>query len=339
VAQYVNVAVVGCGYWGPNLIRNFSQLDGNRLYAVCDMEDKRLKLVTKTYPWVQMTQNYQDIITNPEIDAVVLATPLATHYAMAKEALLKGKHCLVEKPLTSTTAEAKALIELAEASRLVLMVGHTFEYEPAVVKVRDLILNGEIGEIYYIDSSRLNLGLHRFDANVMWDLAPHDLSIILYWLDMEPLRLSAIGHSYIRKDIEDVAFITLEFPHNIMAHIHLSWLAPSKLRRTTIIGSEKMVVYDDLESIECVKIYDRSAKFLIDSNESKELENDYRVGDIISPHLDVIEPLCAECQDFLDAIRERKKPRSDAYHGLRVVKTLEAADRSMRNKGNIEEME
>jgi len=338
MTKYVNVAVVGYGYWGPNLVRNFNQIDGGRLYSVCDLNENALRVVKKMYPGVTVTQNFDDIANNPEIDAVALATPLKTHYPMGKEALLKGKHCLIEKPLTSSSAEAEELIELAERNNCVLMVGHTFEYDSAVIKVKELIKQGKVGDIYYIDSSRLNLGLHRFDANVIWDLAPHDLSIILFWLDMSPSRVSAFGGTYIRKGIADVAFINLEFPRNIMAHIHLSWLAPSKLRRTTVIGSERMVVYDDLESIEVVKVYDRSAKYLVGSDAGKKLETDYRVGDVTSPHVENVEPLRLECSEFIEAIRGKKKPKSDGYDGLRVVKILEAADRSMRNKGKVEEI-
>ena len=332
----IHVAVIGCGYWGPNLIRNFSQIQESTVSMACDLNLDRLASVKASYPSVDVTQDYIEILNKPEIEAVAIATPVSTHYHLAKDALLHDKHVLVEKPLTASSPEAEDLIALAAKRERTLMVGHTFEYNPAVVKVKELLSRGEIGDIYYIDSSRLNLGLHQFDINVVWDLAPHDLSIILYWLGTEPLVVNTRGNSYIQDGIADVAFISLGFPKNILAHLHVSWLAPSKLRRTTIVGSEKMVVYDDLEPVEKVKVYDRGVLALQNSESLMELQRTYRIGDVFSPYIESSEPLRTECEHFLECIREQGTSRTDGYSGLRVVKILEAADRSLRNNGSAE---
>lgn len=334
----IDVAVIGCGYWGPNLIRNFNQIQGSNVSRVCDLNPDRLTRIREGYPSIKVTQDYMDILRSRDVEAVVIATPVSTHYHLAKDALLHDKHVLVEKPLTVSRAEAEGLIELAARREKVLMAGHTFEYNPAVMKVKELLTGGEIGDIYYIHSSRVNLGLHQADVNVIWDLAPHDFSIILYWLGMEPLSLSARGTSYIQDGIADVAFITLSFPKNILAHLHVSWLAPSKLRRTTVVGSEKMLVYNDLEAEEKVKVYDRGVTGLQNSECLVELQRSYRIGDVFSPHIASIEPLRIECQHFLDCITESGTPRTDGHSGLRVVKVLEAADRSLRNGGRTEEI-
>lgn len=334
----INVAVIGCGYWGPNLIRNFSQIQESTVGMACDLNADRLASVKASYPSIEVTQDYMEVLSSGDVEAVAIATPVSTHYDLAKDALLHDKHVLVEKPFTASSAEAEDLIELAAKRERTLMVGHTFEYNPAVMKVEELLTRREIGDIYYIHSSRVNLGLHQFDINVIWDLAPHDLSMILYWLGMEPLALSVKGTSYIQDGIADVAFITLAFPRDILAHLHVSWLAPSKLRRTTIVGSDKMLVYDDLEPVEKVKVYDRGVVALEGSESLMELQRTYRIGDVFSPHIDTIEPLRTECQHFLECIRGQETPRSDGYSGLRVVKLLEAADRSLRNGGRIEEI-
>lgn len=246
----IQVAVIGAGYWGPNLIRNFNQIPDARVAYVCDLDASKLTTLAAQYPTLVATSDYARILDDSQVDAVVIATPVSTHRALALDALRAGKHVLVEKPLAATAQAAREMNAAARAAQRVLMVGHTFIYNPAVVKVKEYIERGALGEIYYIDSARVNLGLHQFDINVIWDLAPHDISMILYWLGRRPLRVSARGNSYTQTDIEDVAFITLEFADKIMAHIHVSWMSPAKLRRTTIVGSKQMAVYDDLEVAE-----------------------------------------------------------------------------------------
>jgi len=326
----IQVAVIGAGYWGPNLIRNFNQIPDARVAYVCDLDASKLTALAAQYPTLVATRDYARILDDSQVDAVVIATPVSTHRALTLDALRAGKHVLVEKPLAATAQAAREMNAAARAAQRVLMVGHTFIYNPAVVKVKEYIERGALGEIYYIDSARVNLGLHQFDINVIWDLAPHDISMILYWLGRRPLRVSARGNSYTQTDIEDVAFITLEFADKIMAHIHVSWMSPAKLRRTTIVGSKQMAVYDDLEVAEKVKLYDMGVE---------QLALNYRVGDVISPRLDVAEPLRVECKHFIDCIVEGKTPLTDGDAGLAVVRILEAATRSLREGGRTIELE
>jgi predicted dehydrogenase len=274
------------------------------------------------------------LLEDPELDAVVIATPVSTHLPLALDALRAGKHVMVEKPLAADTPSAEEIDAVARARGRVLMVGHTFIYNPAVVKVRELIQAGELGEIFYIDSERVNLGLHQFDINVIWDLGPHDVSIILYWLGERPISVSARGHSYTQNGIEDVAFITLEFTDKVMAHIHVSWMSPAKLRRTTIIGSRRMVVYDDLQVTEKIKLYDSGVESLhLNAATRAELQRTYRVGDVLSPRIDVTEPLRLECAHFVECIRTGGQPRTDGASGVAVVEVLEAATESLRDEG------
>ena len=333
------LAVIGAGYWGPNLIRNFSQIPGVRVAYVCDLDPAKLAPLASQYPTFTTTRDYNDALRDPNVDAVVIATPVSTHRALALDALRAGKHVLVEKPLTANTESAREIVNCARECGRVLMVGHTFIYNPAVTKVKELIEHGALGEIYYIDSSRVNLGLHQFDINVIWDLAPHDVSMILYWLGQTPLRVSARGNSYTQDHIEDVAFLTLEFENKVMAHIHVSWMSPAKLRRTTIVGSKQMVVYDDLETMEKVKLYDSGVEtFQLNPESRAELRRIYRVGDVLSPRLDIIEPLRVECAHFVECIREGKIPRTDGEAGVAVVQVLEAATQSMRQDGRTIEI-
>ncbi len=327
----VKVAVVGCGYWGPNLIRNFNDLDACELHTVCDMKQDKLVSVARKYPQVRTSKEYNDILNDPSIDAVAISTPVSTHFRLAKEAFLHDKHVFIEKPIARSSGEAEELIELAAKKQKVLMVGHTFLYSPPVLKVKELIDNATIGTIYYIDSSRVNLGLFQPDVSVIWDLGPHDTSIILHWLDDEPVEVNAIGGSYIQRSIEEVAFMTLRFKSGVVAHLHLSWLAPCKLRRTSIVGSKRMVIYDDTESVEKVKIYDQGV--VKNPEDFGEFQLTYRSGDVISPHLSTTEPLKLECSDFVASIIKGTSPKSDGLFGLRVVKVLEAAQRSIEQKG------
>lgn len=335
----IQLAVIGAGYWGPNLIRNFNQIPNARVGYVCDLDTTKLAPLAAQYPNLHVTRDYQQVLNDPQIDAIVIATPVSTHRALALDALRAGKHVLVEKPLAATVQAAREMDATARAMQRVLMVGHTFIYNPAVTKVKEYIERGALGEIYYIDSARVNLGLHQFDINVIWDLAPHDISIILYWLSRRPLRVSARGNSYTQDGIEDVAFITLEFADKIMAHIHVSWMSPAKLRRTTIVGSQQMVVYDDLEAAEKVKLYDMGVERLaLNADTRAELQRTYRVGDVISPRLDVVEPLRVECKHFIDCIVNGATPRTDGDAGIAVVQVLEAATRSLRQGGGTIEI-
>ncbi len=327
----IHVGVIGCGYWGPNLIRNLHELAQVKIEMICDRQQDRLLPFAKKIPGVKLTTQDQDIFKNPDIDAVVIATPITTHYPLVSQALKSKKHVLVEKPLTATAQEGKKLIEQARRANRILMVGHTFEYNPAVRKVSELLKAGEIGQLYYIDSVRVNLGRHQTDGmNVVWDLAPHDISIILKWVGKMPLSVSAHGQSYVQSGIEDVAFIRLEFEGGIVAHIHVSWLAPAKIRRMTLVGNKKMVIYDDLENVEKIKIADQAAHLNLDSRKNRIA---YRMGDIVSPRLDVDEPLSRECAHFVDCIINQRRPESDDVKGLQVVQVLEAASRSIKKGG------
>ena len=327
----VRVAVIGAGYWGPNLIRNFHEHERSRVVTICDLRPDRLRPLAKRFPGVRLTTKYQEVLQDPTIDAVVIATPVTTHFPIASRALRAGKHVLVEKPLAATSREGQALVRQARRFGKILMVGHTFEYNPAVLKVAELLRRGELGKLHYIDAVRVNLGLHQSDGqNVIWDLAPHDLSIILLWMGEVPRRVSAWGRSFVQKGIEDVAFIRLEFPGPMLAHVQVSWLSPAKIRRMTVVGDKKMVIYDDLESVEKIKIADRGAH--LDASQEK-LRIDYRLGDIISPHVDVTEPLFQECCHFVDCILRDRVPDTNGEKGVQVVRVLEAADKSIKKGG------
>jgi predicted dehydrogenase len=325
------VAAVGCGYWGPNVIRNLDAVPGFELRWVCDADPDRLRPVAARYPTARATTDLDDCFADPHVDALYLATPVSTHYELARRALLQGKHVLIEKPLATTVEQAEELAELAAARRLTLMVGHTFVFSPPVRKVKELIDSGLIGPIYYVETTRVNLGLFQKDVSVLWDLGPHDLSILNYWLGEVPIRVSARGRSYLGEALEDVAFLTLEFPSGILAQVQISWLAPSKLRRTSIVGRQKMIVYDDLEPVEKVKIYDRG----VDRQPASfgEFQLTYRSGDILSPRLDTTEPLYIECEHFLQCIRAERVPDASPRSGVDVVRVIQAAERSLRQDG------
>ncbi|MBM3134007.1 MAG: Gfo/Idh/MocA family oxidoreductase [Chloroflexi bacterium] len=328
----INVAVIGYGYWGPNLARNFHQLPEARLALVADLDAARLAEVARLYPTTTVTTDYRQALARPEIVAVAVATPVRTHFAIAQEALLAGKHVLVEKPLALTAAEAEALIALAEQQQRTLMVGHTFEYNPAVWKIKELIAAGEIGQVYYAYANRVNLGRVQWDINALWNIAPHDVSILLYLLEAMPLEVSARGAVYLSQGVEDVVFLTLTFPGNVLAHVQASWLDPSKVRRLTIVGSEKMIVYDDVDNEAKVKIYDKG---VYRKGNAAYGEFQFRVhsGDIHIPRIDMTEPLRNECAHFIECVRTGQRPRTDGACGLRVVRVLEAAQRSLERGG------
>jgi predicted dehydrogenase len=327
----VRLAVVGLGYWGPNLVRNLYELPEAELACVCDLRPDALDRIQRRYPAIEGTTSADEAIANPTIEAVAIATPVGTHYDLAARALEAGKHVFVEKPLAVSSADALELIDLAERSGLVLMPGHTFLYSPPVNVIRDLITSGELGDIYFISTSRVNLGLHQPDVSVTWDLGPHDFSILRYWLDETPSFVTAMSRGCIIPDIPDVAFVNLEYASGTLAHAEFSWLAPSKLRRTTVVGSRKMIVYDDVSN-EPVRIFD-SGVSLPDPESFGEYRLTYRTGDIVSPRIDVSEPLYVEMQDFCAAIRSGATPRSSNEIGLAVVEMVEAVDSSLEQNG------
>lgn len=327
----LNCVVVGLGYWGPNLVRVLHELPGAAPVAVHDTRREAMAKITDRYPRVRAVDWFEEILEDDDIDAVVIATPVSTHHELAEAALESGKHVFVEKPLAASTEQAESLIDLANRQQRVLMPGHTFLYSPPVILGRKLIRSGELGDIYFITTSRVNLGLHQRDASVVWDLGPHDFSILLYWLEELPVRVSALSRGCIVPETPDVAFIDLEFASGTVAHVELSWLAPSKLRRTAIVGSRKMVVYDDT-SPEPIRIFDSGAD-LRDPETFGEFRLTYRAGDIVSPRVEVTEPLQLELADFRDAIRTGIEPRSGMHLGLDVVRIIEAVDLSLQDGG------
>ncbi|MCK6550027.1 Gfo/Idh/MocA family oxidoreductase [Myxococcota bacterium] len=324
----MKVAVVGAGYWGPNLIRNLSASPRLSTLVVCDKDAKRLETTRSRFPHVETTQDLDAVLSDPAIDAVVLATPISTHGPLGTRVLEARKHLFVEKPLAGSVAEARQLVELAKARERVLMVGHTFEYSPPVLRTKQIIDSGDLGPIYFISMMRVNLGLHQRDASVIWDLVPHDFSMLFFWLRETPVRIAAFGRDCVQKGIPDVAFIHLSFPSGVVANLEVAWLAPSKLRRTAIVGQRKMLVYDDNENIEKVKIYDQGVD-VRDPETFGEYHLSYRTGDIVSPRLPSTEPLKTEMDHFLDCIATGQSPRSDGAAGLRVVEALDAAERAL----------
>jgi predicted dehydrogenase len=326
------LALVGYGYWGPNLLRNYMELPGAWVQWVCDSRPDALAKAHSRYPAVAGTTDYQDVLADPKVEAIVIATPISTHFPLAKTALLAGKHVFVEKPLTGSTAEALELVHLAAKQGLTLMVGHTFVFSPPVRKVKEIIDSGELGDIYFITSSRVNLGLHQKDVSVVWDLAPHDLSIIHYWLGETPSSVSVAGRACINPGIPDVAFINLHFASGILAELEVAWLSPVKLRRTIVVGSKKMLLYDDTESVEKVKIFDQGVDFK-DPQTFGEYQLSYRTGDIVSPKIPASEPLLLEASHFLECLETGARPLTDGVAGLAVVASLEAADHSLRHGG------
>lgn len=330
-----SIGVIGLGYWGPNLLRNFAENEAAQLRWICDLDEKRLGSMSRRYPMAQTTTDYRAVVNDPTLEAVAVVTPVATHFQIAKDLLRAGKHVLLEKPLAATVREAEELIDIAEQNKRSLMVDHTFVYTGAVRKMKEIVSSGELGELLYFDSVRINLGLFQRDINVLWDLAPHDLSIMDYLIDRQPEGLSAIGSCHIEKGIENIAYLILKFPDDFIAHFHFNWLAPVKIRHTLIAGSSKMVLYDDIEPTEKVRIYDKgvTANRVGDREADYQTLVSYRTGDVWAPKLDSTEALRYVVAEFLDSIREGRKSLTDGYAGLRVVRLLEAAQRSMKNGG------
>ena len=325
----IRVGVVGYGYWGPNLARNFYELSGSELVAIVDRKEDQLARARSKYPEVVFKEDYKELF-DMGLDAIVISTPPKTHFEIAKQCLLNGLHVLIEKPMVLNSRDAEELIELANAKGLTLMVGHIFEYNSAVLEMKKYIDSQELGNIYYIDTARLNLGLFQSDSNVLWDLAPHDISTLLYLLGQAPVSVSAHGMACVTEGIHDLAYLNLVFPNNLMAFIHVSWLDPSKVRRITVVGSKKMAVYNDLGAEGKIKIYDKGVNPEY-TDTFGEFQYAYRTGDITIPSFRFVEPLREECQHFLDCIVNQTEPRSSGLDGLRVVKILEAAERSMKN--------
>lgn len=334
----IGIGVIGYGYWGPNLVRNFMEAGGSRVRAVSDLRPERLALARSRYPSIKTAVDYRELLADSAVDAVVIATPVSSHFELALEALKAGKHVLVEKPLAASSEQAERLIEEAERRELLLMVDHTFVYTGAIRNIRELVASNMLGDIYYYDSVRVNLGLFQHDMNVIWDLAVHDLSIMDYVLPAKPVAVSATGISNIQGQPENVAYITLFFPDRQIAHIHVNWLAPVKVRRTLIGGSEKMVVYDDLEPSEKVKIYDKGVTVSQRPEAVYEMLVSYRAGDMWAPRLDNTEALQTEAAHFIDCVTKGARPETDGEAGLRIVRILEAATRSLNQRGQLVEL-
>jgi predicted dehydrogenase len=331
VSEPLRVAVVGLGYWGPNLLRNLVELDDAEVLTICDARPDRLEHWGKRYPAVERTTSYMDVLSDDRVEAVVIATPVSTHFELAAQALRFGKHTFVEKPLAGSADEAAELVRLARRAGRVLMPGHTFLYSPPVVLVKELIDRGDLGEIYFVSSSRVNLGLHQADVSVVWDLGPHDFSILRYWLEESPTAVSAISRACVLPGTPDVAFVNMQYASGAIAQIELAWLAPSKLRRTAVVGSERMVVYDDTSS-EPVRVFNSGAS-LPDPGTFGEYQLSYRTGDIVSPRVEPIEPIYRQMEDFCRAVCEGVQPRSSATIGHEVVEVVEAVDRSLAAGG------
>ena len=329
----LRVGVIGYGYWGPNIVRNFQGHEKADVVAVCDKNPKSLSRVRRSHPEVPVTSDQMEVLTSTQVDVVAVVTPVWTHFELAKLALENGKHVFVEKPFTSTTAQAEQLIELAERKNLKIMVDHTFLFTGAVKRIKQFVDDGTLGALYYYDSTRVNLGLFQHDCNVIWDLAPHDLSIMDHLIASQPEAIVATGANHLNGHA-DVAFLTIYYPNNLIAHINVTWLSPVKVRTTLLGGEKKMLVWNDLEADEKVKLYDRGVQMMSGEAVYQQLVS-YRTGDMWSPNIEQIEALKVEASYFIDCIRNDKRPFNDGRAGLRIVRMLEAADESLRHKGKV----
>ena len=330
----IKVGVIGCGYWGPNLIRNFNENYHTELKYACDLDAERLERIKLRYPSVIPTRNYKDLLRDRDLQVIAIATPVHTHYNLAKEALEAGKHLLIEKPLAANVKEAERLVALSKKKNLILFVDHTFIYTGAVRKMKEFISSGELGEIFYFDSVRVNLGLFQPDVNVVWDLAPHDISIMDYIISQKPKSVLAIGGSHTGNGIEDIAYVTVKFDSELMAHFHVNWMSPVKIRRIIIGGSKKMMVFDDLDPAEKIKIYDKGI-ILTKADKKLIYQNivQYRTGDMYAPRIDHAEALKVLIDHLVDCITHKKNPITDGESGLRIIRILEAADKSIKKGG------
>jgi predicted dehydrogenase len=331
----IKIGLLGCGAWGKNLLRNFANLPGCVLVSCCDENPKQIERISPNYPEVKFTQDHKEIIENPNLDAVVISTPPASHFELSRAAILADKDVFVEKPLVLEVKEGEELVRLSEEKKKILMVGHIMEYHAATLKLKEYIAKGELGKILYLYSTRVNLGKVRDIENALWSFAPHDISMILFLLEKEPVSVTATGECYLQKDkgIEDVAFMTIHFADGVMAHIHVSWLDPHKDRKLTVVGSKKMAVFDDTQSAEKIWIYDKGVDTRLDYNTYGEYLS-LRFGDILIPKIETTEPLRSECQHFIQCVEKRKTPRSDGRDGLRVLKILDAGQRSLKMGGS-----
>lgn len=330
----IEVALVGYGYWGPNLARNFSSLPGCRLAAICDRSPERLERAAHLYPHARLTQRYDDILHDPNITSVLIATPVSFHYELTLAALLAGKDVLVEKPFTQTSEQARELVALAARLGRIIAVDHTFLYTGAVQKIKELVCSGDLGELLYFDSVRINLGLFQEDVNVIYDLAPHDLSILTHLFDKQPVAIRAMGARHGSGQQESLAYLHVEYSDDFVAHFHFSWLAPVKIRKTIIAGTRKMIVYDDLDPAEKVKVYDKGITVNPSSDSLSKIKIDYRTGDMLAPKLAHREALHHEASHFLQCVRDRTQPLADGIAGMNVVRILEASERSLQAGGD-----
>lgn len=328
----IRIGIIGYGYWGPNIVRNFHTHDGSEVVLVCDKNSKCIERLKRAHPSMAFTTDANEVLKSPNIDVVAVVTPVWTHYELAKAALENGKHVFVEKPFTYSTSQAEELIELADRMNLKIMVDHTFLFTGAVRKIRELVETGALGDLYYYDSLRVNLGLFQHDVNVIWDLAPHDLSIMDHVIREKPEAVVATGERHLN-GVEDVAFITVYFPKRIIAHVNVNWLSPVKVRTTLIGGEKKMLVWNDLEADEKIKVYDKGVSMSTNPSNLHQLLVSYRSGDMLAPQVEQVEALRAETSYFLQCIEQNKTPFNDGVAGLRVVRILEAADKSVRNRG------
>ncbi|MDQ3999942.1 MAG: Gfo/Idh/MocA family oxidoreductase [Actinomycetota bacterium] len=327
----LDLGIVGLGYWGPNLMRSLNRIGRVRLKYACDLDEGKRARFAAQYPETRFTGDFEELLADEELEAVVVAAPVSAHAALAREVLKADKDVFVEKPLALSPEDAEDLVKLAADKDRILMVGHLLEYHPAVIRLKEIVDSGELGEIFYVYTHRLNLGVIRPDENALWSLAPHDLSVSMYLLEQAPMEVQAIGHSYLKNGVEDVVFGTLRFGDGKIAHLHVSWLDPHKERKITVVGSEKMVVFDDMSRDEKIKLYDKGVE-----KPDFESYGEYiglRFGDILIPHVPNDEPLKLECEHFVECLVERKRPRSDGHNGLRVVRTLDALQRSLEAGG------
>ena len=331
----LRVAVVGCGYWGQNLVRNFAEIEGAELVMVCDFDINALARAKRRYPSILVTQSFTEVLASSRVDAVVIATPVSTHYQFARQALQADKHVLVEKPLAQSTAQIMDLIDLSTRMGKTLMVDHTFLYTGAVRRMKAMVDSGEIGQLLYFDSVRISLGLVQSDINVLWDLGPHDLSIMDYLCQREAIAISATGVKHLHTPYENIAYVTIQFPGNLIAHLHLNWMAPVKVRRTLVGGSKKMIVYDDMENSEKIKVFDKGIVQTHDPERRQKMLTGYRNGDMTAPQLETTEALRSMAKEFISSIAEQRPSLTDGHAGYRVVRMLEAAQRSMDENGRL----
>jgi len=330
----IKVAVIGAGYWGPNLIRNFYGINRECVRFVCDQDSSVIGRLKNSFPGVEFVSDYSLVLNSPEVDGVVVATQPTSHFALSKEALEKGKHVFVEKPLALNTSEAEELVALSRSKNRVLMVGHLLRYHPAVKLLKDYLERGELGDVLYIYSTRVNLGKVRQDENALWSFAPHDLAVIIYLMGRKPVSVSAVGQSYLTPDVEDVVFLTVFFEGNCMAHVHVSWLDPHKIRKLTVVGNKKMAVFDDMEASEMIRIFDKGVDYSPGFKSYAEAVS-LRVGDILIPRVQMKEPLRIECEHFIECVEKGKHPLTDGEEGVAVVRVLEGAQKSMRLSGSL----